>query len=286
MVIRGLLSVFVLLAASCGAALAEQSKQLSVLMISDTTIVAGRLMGDPIEKRWAVVQIQMVNMVRSSDKSVPRLTKEVVASIDCSNRGYERIGQMFNLESDPGMPPLWGIDPDSKKYENGINPRNIRHTPVEHFVKRDHEALVRQLEAADVAKLGYPGEHWPEYEILAVEFACAVVRKGMSESTAAEMIENTLGLNDMKKLLCRFAVQQGTTTRDVDWIVRFHDTAGYLKIGDQWKLTRKVTADRILAKHGDRDISINRFTGRAIVRAANGSEVQGTCEAFDGERKF
>jgi hypothetical protein len=284
--ILGLISAFVLCTAAPESVFAQQGRQFSLLMITDTTVVAGRLAGEPMENRWAVVETQTLNELGSSSNSRLRISSRSIASIDCSNKGYERIRRLFNLETDPDKPVRWAVAPSPAEYEKGFNPKEIRHTPVGEVVKREHAALVGRLNAEDAAKLPAPGTNWRAEEELAVDFACAIARNGMSEQAAAEMIENTLGLSDVKTLLCRLASPQHASGTDLELTVRFHDQASYVKVEDKWKRTRRVSTDQIFIKTGDQELTINRLTGSIRMRASDGFEMQGACDPVSSARKF
>lgn len=262
----------------------QSEANYEILRSSETSTLLGRLRGEPLEGRWAFIELQSIVHFRENDKMW--LQSHSTASIDCRNKGFERIIRFFNLETDGDKPPKWAQGPESKKYEKGFPQKTFKHREVSQFVAAEFEEMSRNVSENERRGLSRPGSNWRSDEEVAVDFACAVIKGGMSSKEAAILMNETLGLTGVKTLSCVVSGGSSGRTKEFELTVRFHEPTGYVKVQDEWKLVKTVNPDRIHAKHKSSDLSISRLTGRAKITWEDGLEMNGSCEAVKAGRKF
>lgn len=257
-----------------------QQPKFEVVAPTERTVLAARII-DVRDGRWAVVESRKHVWNSNSGRRQLQVFSHDLSSVDCRNRGFERVKRAFNVETDPTKAPKWVVQ-EFDGYDQGVNPTKITHQPVANVLAREYQEIVSRSDEKSRVTLPSPGtgKVRDDEEVL-VDFACAVAR-GSTPSEAALLMNNTLGLAGVVPLVCTFS-REGD---DLELIVRFHEETGYVKLGNEWRFSRIVSRERIVVKDADSELSISRLTGRARLDMGEGAVVAGSCDQLRETRKF
>ena len=246
--------------------------------VTEFSMVHVDIQNSVLDKRYGVVD--MIKSIRDGDNFRP--FQRVLASVDCSNSGFEIIRDSYNVETEMKAGPRCVFAKPDVAYKEGFNPKTIQHRPVSDVIAAERQRIMDGLDEATRKIISEPS-FAPEPEAVAVSYFCQVVQQNASNREAAERALATGGIPDIKALGCTFQRQNGNV---IDITVRFSEASNMVQVQGEWEKERAVTGDRIDVKRRGVPLTISRITGRAQLELA-GVTLQGACEAIQyGQRKF
>ena len=264
----------------------DQFGDPSILMQSDSVTVIGASFRKAVENRWMLVELSTFSKA-SNEADRPLIISREMYSVDCRDRGIEKISTYYNLETNSKSRPRWAgvMNPD---YQDGFRFEEIKHKTPRDLLESEIKQLSRDLgeEKKDELRSLYMNPVEPENSNLAIDFACNQIQ-GMTAEQSARNVLVSGGLDSIQALLCTLQPKPHLPVGKVEWLVIFHEPKSLVYVNGLWKTKRSVSLDRITADINEKStLTISRLTGSAKIEANGRILFEGSCHVHSERRKF